>query len=141
METGLYMSDACIISWSSTKVKRVVRSTIAAEALSLQEGLEDAMYLKTLITELLPKQDNSLPIVAIVDNKSVIEALNSTKMVDDKRLRLDIAAIKESMRKNEIAEIKWAPGGEQLANCLTKRGVASFQLMSIIQNGKLAGQA
>ena len=135
------MSDACTISWSSTNVKRVVRSTIAAEALSLQEGLEDAIHLKTLITELLPKQGNSLPIVAIVDNKSVIQALNSTKMVDDKRLRLDIASIKESMKNNEVAEIKWAPGGEQLANCLTKRGAASFQLMSIIQNGKLSGQA
>ena len=68
------------------------------------------MYLKTIMTELLPKQDHSLPIVAIVDNKSVNEALNSTKMVDDKRLRLDIAAIKESIRKNEVNEIKWAPG-------------------------------
>ena len=62
------MLDACIISWNSAKVKTEVRSTIAAEALSLQEGLETAVYL-TIITELLPKQDNLLPILEIVDNK------------------------------------------------------------------------
>ena len=60
--------DVCIISWSSTKIKRVVRSTIAAEALSLQEGLENAVYLKNLIAEFLPRRDNALPIRAIVDN-------------------------------------------------------------------------
>ena len=70
----------------------------------------------------------------------MIVALNSTKMVDNKRLRHYTAAIKESIRKNEVTEIKWAPGGEQLANCLTNRGVASFQLMFIIQNGKLGDQ-
>ena len=131
------MFDACIISWSATKIKRVVRSTIAAEPLSLQGGLENEVYLKNLIVELLPKQDNALPIRAIVDNKSVIEAINSTKQVNDKRLRLDIAAIKESARKNEITVIKWVPGGKQLVNCMTKRRAASFQLIPIIQNDKM----
>ena len=38
--TGL----CCPLAWHASKIKRVVRSTIAAEALSLQEGLEAGFY-------------------------------------------------------------------------------------------------
>ena len=101
-------------------------STIAAEALILQEGLENAVCLKNLIADLLPKQDNTLPIRVIVDNKIVSEAINSTRLADDKRLRLDAATIKESERNNEITAINLVPEKEQLANCSTKRGAKRF---------------
>ena len=39
----------------------------------------------------------TIPVIAYVDHKSVIEAVYSTKIVDDKRLRVDIAAISESL--------------------------------------------
>ena len=39
----------------------------------------------------------TIPIIAYVGNKSVIEAVHSTKLVDDKRLRVDIVAISESL--------------------------------------------
>ena len=43
-----------------------------------------------------------IPITAYVDNRSIIEALESTKQVDDKHLRIDIGALKELIFKNEI---------------------------------------
>ena len=52
----------------------------------------------------------TIPIIAHVDNKTVIEAVYSTKLVDDKRLRVDIAAVSESLARNEVSEIKWCPG-------------------------------
>ena len=36
----------CPLWWQSKKIKRVVRSTLAAEALSLQEGLESSYYFQ-----------------------------------------------------------------------------------------------
>lgn len=60
-------------------------------------------------------EDQSLPITAFIDNKSVIEALQSTKLVGDKRLRIDIASIVE-MKLNNRVEIKWCPGKIQLAS-------------------------
>ena len=36
----------CPLSWHANKIKRVVRSTIAAEALSLQEGLESSFIIE-----------------------------------------------------------------------------------------------
>lgn len=64
--------------------KRVVRSTLAAEALSLQEGLEGACYLQKLLAELLEMSPDQFPITGIVDNKGVMQAVQSTSLVSDK---------------------------------------------------------
>ena len=126
--------NCCPVVWRSNKIKRVVRSTLAAEALSLQEGLEDALYIREMMKELLGRMG---PIIAIVDNKSVVEAIHSTKMVEDKRLRIDLAAIKETLEKEKDVLVKWCPGSEQLANCMTKRGSSPYDLLAVLQSGKL----
>ena len=123
------------LSWSCNKIKRVVRSSLAAEALSLQEGLEDGFYHQSMIQELFGKNCTT-NIKAYTDSKSLIEAINSTKLVDDKRLRIDIGAIKESIQKHE-ADVRWCPGSKQLANCLTKKGAQSNDLLRVIQTGRL----
>ena len=58
----------------------------------------------------------------------------TTRQVDDKRLRIDISAIKESFFfKNEIQSTKWCPGASQLANPLKKKGAQSNLLLHTIQ--------
>ena len=116
-----HQGKCCPLSWHACKIKRVVRSTIAAETLSLQEGLECSFYYRKMIEDIFGISNKTVPIVAYVDNKSVIQAVYSTKLVDDKRLRVDIAAISESLARNEIQEIKWCPGKIHLADCLTKQ--------------------
>ena len=77
----------------------------------------------------------TIPIIAYVDNKSVIEAVHPTKLVDDKRLRVDIAATSESLTRTEVSEIKWCPGNIDLANCMTKRGAAGYNLLNVLKDG------
>ena len=125
----------CPLSWQANKIKRVVRSTLAAEALSLLEGLEDGIYCRKLLEELLHLKPGTIPISAIVDNRSVVEAVYSTKMIDDKRLRLDISAIKELVESKENTCLKWYPGSMQIANCMTKKGASGLELLTILQNG------
>lgn len=125
----------CPLSWSANKIKRVVRSTIAAETLSLQTGIEEAVYLKKMITEILNVE---LPVTAVVDNRSLVEALHSTKLVDDKRLRIDISSIKQSIEIGEIDAVKWCPGIKQLANCMTKKGASGYELLEVFQTGRLS---
>ena len=119
------------------KIKRVVRSSLAAEALSLQEGLEDAIYMKHLLCELLSLPATCLPIFSFVDSKGLVEAVHSTRLVDDKRLRINIGAIKDSLAKHEIETVYWLPGTAQIVNWMTKRGAAGFQLLSALQSGQL----
>ena len=125
----------CPLSWSANKIKRVVRSTIAAETLSLQTGIEEAVYLKKMITEILNVE---LPVTAVVDNRSLVEALHSTKLIDDKRLRIDISSIKQSIEIGEIDAVKWCPGIKQLANCMTKKGASGYELLEVFQTGRLS---
>lgn len=127
----------CPLWWYSKKIKRVVRSTLAAEALSLQEGLESSYYFRHLVEELLGLEKGTIPIYAFVDNKSVIESVYSTKLVDDKRLRIDIAAPAESVELGEVKQILWCSGKTQLANCLTKAGASGLDVLNVLQSGQM----
>ena len=131
--TGL----CCPLAWHASKIKRVVRSTIAAEALSLQEGLEAGFYYRTMVEEILGIPNKTIPIKAYTDNKSVIDAVFSTKFVYDKRLRADIAAFREFLKTYDIRQIKWCAGDSQLANCMTKQGSSGYELLKILQCGKM----
>lgn len=126
----------CPLSWQACKLKRVVTSSLAAEALSLQEGLKSSIYLKHILCEIMNVSATSLPIVAYVDNKGLVEAVHSTRLVSDKQLRINIGAIKDSM-KSEIEAVHWIPGQAQIVDCMTKRGASGLQLLSVLQSGRL----
>ena len=84
-----------------------------------------------MVEENLGVPNKSIGITAYTDNKSVIEAVFSTKLVDDKCLRVDIAAIQEFIETNDINKIKWSAGDNQLANCMTKQGASGNQLLNV----------
>ena len=128
--------NCCPICWQANNIKRVVCSTIAAEALSLQDGLESALYYRKIIEDICAVRQGTIPITAFIDHKSVTKALQSTKLVENKRLRIDIATICE-MKQNNYVEVKWCPGKVQLANSMTKRGASGIELLNVLQKGKL----
>ena len=107
--TGAYIifivsgERCCPIDWSASKIKRVVRSSLAAEALSMQNGIDAAKLMKTLIEEVLHV---SPPIDIVTDSKDLCEAIRSTKPVLDKGLRIDLASIIEAKAKETIRAIK-----------------------------------
>ena len=70
------------------------------------------------------------------DNRSLVEALHSTKSTEEKRLRVDIAAIKEAIENKEI-KIKWVEKHFQLADVLTKQGADSSLLVHVLRTGHL----
>ena len=65
-----------------------------------------------------------------------VDAVHSTTNVSDKKLRRDVAGIKQMMREGEVNKVTWCPGKKQLADCMTKRGAASWDLMEVFQTGK-----
>ena len=50
LKTGRF-DLSTIISWQSSTIKRVVRSTLAAEGYAVSEGLESAQWFRQLLTE------------------------------------------------------------------------------------------
>ena len=122
----------CPLAWEAKKIRRVVKSTLAAETLSLVEALDMAFYLGSILSEILSIK---IPIECQVDNKSLHENLHSTKNVTEKRLRIDLASVKEMLQKGEVEDIKWVESAHQLSDCFTKRGVPAGKLLNILNTG------
>ena len=122
--------NQCPIHWQTRKIRRVVKSTLAAETLALLDCAEEGVHLSSLISELLniPK----LQVYCKVDNKSLVDALQSSKLVEGKRLRVEIAVLQEMLDKKDLAAVTWVPTSTQLANCLTKGGVSAKSLLETI---------
>ena len=125
---------SCPITWKANKAQRVVQSSLAAEALALSKALGEAYYQQSFIKETL---NINAKITAYVDNKELVENVYSTSLLDDKRLNLDVALIKEMVNKGEVENILWLPGPDQLADCMTKRGQSGDQLRQAMQQGTL----
>ena len=118
----LFLSDECKhaspISWTSRKVRRVCRSTVSAETMSLLDAMDTGIWLAEILREVIGKKVNS---ILYNDNKSLCESAYSTTAVEEKRLRVDMAAIGENI-KDRILKVQWIPKEEQVADVLTKQG-------------------
>ena len=68
------------------------------------------------------------------DNKSLSEALYSTKAVEEKRLRVEIAALRESVERKEI-KVEWIRTRDQIADVFTKHGADNRLLLDVLRNG------
>ena len=125
------------LGWSSKKIRRVVRSTIAGETLAMADALDTGFYLASLYTELLfgTPEPERLGIVCLTDCKSLYEAVKSNKAVTERRLRIEISAVKEAMDKLQVKEVTWISASDQLADVLTKKGASPLKLLSVLENG------
>ena len=124
------------LGWNSNKVKRVVGSTLAAEALSLKSSIDHGIYLRAMLAEILGTDILEIPIRAHTDSNNLYQAVYSTKFVDDKKLRLDIAQIQEAVSEENV-QVIWIKAEEMLADCLTKKGVNGDLLMEALETGKI----
>ena len=61
----------CPLYWESRKIRRVVRSTLAAETLAASDAVDNAFYLSELLSELIFAGKKSIPIKVMVDNRSL----------------------------------------------------------------------
>ena len=110
-----------LLSWKSSRVKRVVRSTFAAETMALADGMDKGLAVFGLLSELLacPVQH---PVVLFEDCMSVVSNCTATCPHQlEKRLTLDLASIREAIEDRKVL-LRWIPTEEQLADPLTKWG-------------------
>ena len=122
---------ANLVSWQSRRIKRVARSTIAAETLSSVEAFEASTLIASQIQEIFNFKAK-IPITVVTDNESLANAVRTTTSVEEKRLRIDISALREALNRGELAGVKWVPTEDQLADCMTKQGAKIDKLLTVI---------
>ena len=94
----------CPLSWSSNKVKRKVASTLSAETFALSDALDEAVYLNAILSEtLFDAKDGNLHISAFINNKYIY--ISSTKQVQEKQLRINIAETRRMKEQKEVNNI------------------------------------
>ena len=134
----IFLSDAydrCVpIAWSSKRLKRVARSTLSAETQAAVEALDAAYLLRKFIAELLSYDPQ---VTLFTDNKSLFDATSTTNLVSDKRLRVDLAALREMSDRNEV-KFRWIETKKQLADVMTKKGPSKQNLLQVLQHCCLA---
>ena len=97
--------DCCILSWRSSKVRRVVSSSYDTEVLALLEGLEEALVMRKLLLDMTQIEPESLEIKAFCNNEDTIKALNMSKsFYKEKRIGIEVAKIKEMWVKDYPAD-------------------------------------
>ena len=126
---------SCPLSWCSKKIRRVVHSTLAAETLALVQAVDVSYYLSYILSEIM--LGKKIDINCYIDNKSLWENVHSTKCVSEKRLRIDLACLKQMLERNELSSIKWVTSSNQLSDCFTKRGVCTRKLLETLEQGCL----
>ena len=130
--------NACVLTWQSNKVSRVVNAVLDSETLALRDGIRHAEWLRTIVVELLfgVCDENVIKIICYTDSDQLYKTLNSDKQCSNHGLRRDIEIIKEYITKSIVSEVIWIRKEFQLADVLTKAGADSRKLDLVLATGK-----
>lgn len=110
-----------IVHWSSTKCKRITRAVLASELYAMVQGVDIAIPLCTSLNQITAQLDlPTVPIVVCTDSFSLYECLVKLGTTKEKRLMIDIMALRESYERRELAEIRWVNGNDNPADAMTK---------------------
>ena len=84
-----------IITYSSTKSKRVTRSALASELYSMVQGVDIAYAIGTTLNMITSRLGLlKIPIVVCIDSFSLYECLVKLGTTKEKRLIIDIIALR-----------------------------------------------
>ena len=110
---------ATLVHWKSARIKRVCRSTFAAETLSMTDCADTAIMLRRFIEHWL---DQKIDLECYTDCKSLAETLKMLQPeASEKRLKLDLLGLRENLENKVITRMLWIPTQCQIADALTKR--------------------
>ena len=127
---------ACVVTWKSGKVNRVVTSTYEAEAIALTQASEEAIAIKRQVIALTDIPSDLILIEVFCDNHDVVSSVHSTKdACKSTRVRADVGRMKQIVDRKEIEVLHWIPTEKQLADVFTKGTVSKVAICSTLENG------
>ena len=139
-------TKAWVIDWQSKKLRRAVRSSVAAETLAGQNGLDGIELFQALLEETLhgisPRQFRQMvpkvPACLVIDSKGFYDAVTrsccSQALSVERRLQIDYAIAKETV-KNQNVLVFWVNNLRMCADCLTKLRGDTKPLFEILEGG------
>ena len=133
------------VTFQSALLKRVVRSSLAAEISQAAEALDQADFLRAVMAEALYVGfdiDQWLlhvahwRLITVLDSRTGYDLLNGSGHGEDRRLAIDIAAMKQALFEdggNRL--VRWVPGNDHVADDLTKL-IGNGRLMKAVSDNE-----
>ena len=110
-----------LIHYNSTKCKRVTRSVLASEIYGMVNGFDMGIAVATTLRMIVERLGlPAIPLVICTDSYSLYECLVKLGTTKEKRLMIDIMALRQSYERREITEIRWINGEDNPADAFTK---------------------
>ena len=115
---------ASLLEWKSFRHQRVLRSTLAAEAASLDRAEDYGNFAAAMFSEMTQAghiatmcERPAYEVIPVTDARSLWDAVHrlSTNF-QEKRVEIDVAALRQQCRN-----LRWVPTEQQHADALTKR--------------------
>ena len=130
---------ACIMTWASNKISRVVTSVAESETLGLGDAVRHTEWIRSIIVEMLYGicDEKIIDIICLTDSNQTYQALHSSKNAGNHSFRRDIAVLKEKLASGALSEVRWVANELMLADPLTKAKADSKKLDLVLETGRL----
>ena len=124
--------NANVTHYGTHNSRRVTRSVMEAELLVLVNGFDNAFVAKYSLGEML---GSNIPLDVLFDSRTTFKCVPKHAPTMEKRLQIDINALRQSHSKGEIRCVGWISGTLNRANGLTRKkfvqkGNTLFRLIS-----------
>ena len=131
---------ANMIHWTSVRCKRVVSSSLAAELFGIAAAVDIGISISTTLTRITDRLGlPQIPLVLCTDSQSIYDTIGGLNTTKEKRLMIQLMALRESYENREIHEVRWIPGKENPADALTKESSkANGSLRQLVAKNELS---
>jgi hypothetical protein len=129
IDAPLHLVDFC-----SHKLRRVARSTKTAETLAASEGFDRGFYINSVYQWMGMK----CGLFLVLDNSSLFADVGTSNSPKEKRLKVDLALLRESFENGSLSAVIWVETTAQLADSMTKSNdQADSRLLLALSEGVL----
>jgi len=128
-----------LLEWLVRRLRRVVRSTFAAELNALIDSIETLLLLQLVFHQIYYGLSESMdtlvlkleqgelypPIDVFVDAKSVADALQASDLGNPQEasLKLHLISVRDRLQRGLLRSLNWCDTRDMLGDCLTKGGI------------------
>ena len=106
-----------VMTYSSRKSRRVVKSIMAGEVYAFADAFDAAFIIKHDLERIY---DQHLPLVMLTDSKQMFDVITRASHTTKKRLMIDVAAAREAYKRYEISNVGLVRSEHNPADGLTK---------------------
>ena len=106
-----------VIHFSSHKSRRIVRSVLGGEVYAFADGMDIGLTLKHDLENILGRP---IGLQMCTDSKTLFDVVTKNTTTTEKRLMIDIKAVRESYERMELSDVAWIRSENNPADALTK---------------------